>query len=385
MIERPEWVGRIEKAWKKVSVVWLTGVRRVGKTTLTRHWGGAHYLNCDLPRVRNQLADPELFLGQIPSGIVIFDEIHRTADPAEILKIAADEFPHLKVLATGSSTLTASRKFSDTLTGRKRSVHLLPVLASEMDRFGIPDLTYRLQRGGLPPALLSDEVDLEFYSEWLDSYFARDIQELFNVGKRGGFLRLCALVLRQSGGLAQITSFAKHTGLSRPTVMSYLDILEATHFARTLRPYHAGGRRELLAQPKIYAFDTGFVAHQRGWETLRPEDCGGLLEHLVLDELAASPTLREVHFWRDKQGREIDFVLPLSPGNVVAIECKWSERAFDTRNLDAFRANYPDGETILMTGGNEAGLLRRFGDKQIRVCGIRHFASLIDQIQADSP
>ena len=64
-----------------------------------------------------------------------------------------------------------------------------------------------------------------------------------------------------------------------------------------------------MAQPKAYGFDTGFVCHTRGWDSLRPEDCGILWEHLVLDTLVAAGHTR-IHYWRDKTDHEVDFVIP---------------------------------------------------------------------------
>ena len=368
MIHRPFWIRKIEQAWQKAPIAWLTGVRRVGKTTLARYWKDAIFFNCDLPRNRKLLEDPEAVFQQIEQNIVILDEIHQTENPSEILKIAADEFPNLRILATGSSTLSATKKFKDSLTGRKRVVHLCPVLATELKSFGISTLEGRLLRGGLPDCLLSAEPDPEFYSEWLDSFFARDVQELFQVDKRSEFLKLCQLLLRQSGELASQTSLSKHSGLSRPSVVKYLDLLETTHFIHTVRPYHDGGRRELLAQPKIYAFDTGFIAHFRGWQSLRPTDCGGLLEHLVLDLLRAHFPTQPIHFWRDKQQREIDFVLPQPDGTLVAIECKWSRSNFDNRNLDAFRRAYPKGKNLIVTAATGDALKTKVGTHSVQVC-----------------
>lgn len=374
MVERPFWIQRIEQAWRKAPIVWLTGVRRVGKTTLAKHWSDATFLNCDLPRNRELLADPEPFFRQLKPGIVILDEIHRNADPSEILKIAADEFPHLRILATGSSTLAATQKFKDSLTGRKRVVHLHPVLVDELSLFGETDLEKRLLHGGLPDRLLSDAPDPEFYSEWMDSYFARDVQELFPVGKRHAFLTLCELILRQSGQLLEITSLAKHCGLSRPTITSYLDVLEATHLLHLLRPYHGGGRREIIAQPKAYGFDTGFVSHFRSWETFHPDHGGLLLEHLALDLLRAHFPQQTIHFWRDKQQREIDFVLPEKNGASTVIECKWSRDSLNTRNLDAFRNLYPKGRNILVTGQAGDHFDRKIGNHTLSICGIADLA-----------
>lgn len=379
MIERPFWVKRIEGAWRRAPIVWLTGVRRVGKTTLSKHWPEAVFFNCDLPRNRHLLEDPEHLFGQIKGGVVIFDEIHQTENPSQILKIAADEFPHLRVLATGSSTLSATRKFRDSLTGRKRVVHLMPVLADELPLFGVDRLEDRLLRGGLPDALLAQTADAGFYSEWLDSYFARDVQELFSVGKRHAFLKLCELLLRQSGQLLEVTSLAKHSGLSRPTVMQYMEVLEVTHVIHRLRPYHGGGRREIVAQPKAYGFDTGFVCHFRGWDHLRPQDCGLLLEHMVLDLLRAHYPESEIYYWRDKQQREIDFVLSGKGGEVTAIECKWTARTLQPKNLDAFRALYPEGRNLIVVGQTGDGFSRKIGEHRVEVCSVQDLAGKLSR------
>jgi hypothetical protein len=86
-----------------------------------------------------------------------------------VLKIGAGGFPHLRILATGSSTLAASAKFRDTLTGRKRVVHLTPVTWGELPAFGAT-LSRRLFHGGLPDALLARAKRPSFYSEWMDSF-----------------------------------------------------------------------------------------------------------------------------------------------------------------------------------------------------------------------
>ena len=110
MINRVFWIERIESAWTEAPIVWLAGVRRVGKTTLARSLGEnrIHYVNCDLPTVAEMVADPELFFRNLNRPIVVFDEVHQLPDPSRLLKIGADMFPELKIVATGSSTLAAS-------------------------------------------------------------------------------------------------------------------------------------------------------------------------------------------------------------------------------------------------------------------------------------
>ena len=108
MIERPIWNERLAAAWKQTSIVWLAGPRRTGKTVLAQSLPDAEFLNCDLPSVAERLRDAESFFRSVKKRFVVFDEVHQLPDPSRLLKIGADEFPRLKILATGSSTLAAT-------------------------------------------------------------------------------------------------------------------------------------------------------------------------------------------------------------------------------------------------------------------------------------
>jgi hypothetical protein len=370
MIERPFWIERILAAWKKRPVVWLSGVRRTGKTTLARMIPGAVVLNCDLPSAVRRLEDPELFFGgQDREARIVLDEVHRLPDPSRTLKIAADAFPRLRVLATGSSTLAATKKFRDSLTGRKATVFLPPVLWTECgDAFEIRDLDRRLLRGGLPEALLGSERDETFYAEWMDGFYARDVQELFGVRDRTGFLNLLRLMLRRSGGLADTSALSRECDLSRPTVKAYIEAMTVAHALHPVPPFHGGGRRELLKRPKVYGFDTGFVSFARGWNDIRDEDRGILWEHLVLDVLLTATGGEGLHFWRDKSGREVDFVVKKGR-EVVAVECKVNPDRFDPSSLLAFRALVPKGRDYLVCPGVEKPYSRRAGGRTVRVAG----------------
>lgn len=363
-------MSRVEALWRERSIVWLSGVRRVGKTSLCKQMPSARYLNCDLPSVRRQLGDPEFFLAQQRDDVpVILDEVHRIEDPSLLLKIAADEFASLRILATGSSTLQATRKFRDSLTDRKRALPLLPVLWQECGAaFGVRDLDRRLMHGGLPELLLSDAPDAEFFEDWMDGFYARDIQELFGVRNRTGFLSLLALVCLRNGGQLDITDLAKQSGMSRPTVMSHLDAMEIAHAVVRVPPYFSGGHREIIRRPRIYAFDTGLVAHVSGWEQIRPSDSGTLWENLVLDELRYAFPKRSIHYWRDRQRHEIDFVLERMGGRVDAIEAKVSPDAFDVKALQVFRALHPVGRNYLVCPLVAEPYVLRRNDLEIQVC-----------------
>jgi len=370
MIQRNFWLSRIHGLWTKAPIVWLSGVRRVGKTTLSKSLADAEFINCDLPSSHLRLGDPEAFFRSISKPWLILDEVHQLPDPSRVLKIAADAFPHLKLVATGSSTLAATSKFRDSLAGRKRNLHLVPVRHDELEDFGVRDLSHRLFRGGLPPALLAQDYDAGFYSEWLDSYYARDVQELFRVEKRSGFLKLVESVLRLSGGQLEATTMANLCGLSRPTVVNYLEVLELTHAAIFVRPYFGGGPREIVRQPKVYGFDTGFVAFAKGWNELRSEDLGLLWEHLVLEKLISDPSEVSVMYWRNKAHHEVDFVLPRGRGVVDAIECKWDASRFEPTNLKAFRALHPEGKNIAVCSNVFESYTRQVAGMEVTFTGL---------------
>ena len=369
MVQRPFWLGRLEEAWKEAPIVWLSGVRRSGKTTLARSLGEERvfYVNCDLPVVEEMVRDPALFFRGCPKPIVVFDEIHQLRDPSRVLKIGADMFPRLRILATGSSTLAASKKFRDTLAGRKRQVHLVPVLWSELPAFGTT-LPRRLFHGGLPPALLAHDKSPSLYREWMDSFFARDIQRLFAFRDVNRFNALFEYLLRQSAGQLEVTRTAAALGISRPTVQTHLQALEITHAITLVRPFHGGGQKELLKMPKVYGFDTGFVSFARGWDPLRPEDLGILWEHVVLEHLQAHHPEVSIRYWRDKAGREVDFLLTRARDTVDAVECKWDAAAFDASSLQLFRSYYPRGANYLVTPQTEPPYMRRFGKLEVTVC-----------------
>ena len=359
MVKREFWRRSVEQAWRERPVLWLTGVRRVGKTTLVRELGDAAYYDCELPRVRRQIEeDPEGFLEQASAPRLIFDEVHRVDQPSELLKIAADHFPNLRVLATGSSTLSASHRFRDTLAGRKRQLHLLPVLYRELPAFGV-DLKTRMFHGGLPENLVSETFPEKDFVEWMDAFWARDIQELFRLEKRTAFMRLLELLLVQSGQLCELNSMTSACGASRQTLTNYLNVLEVTGAVTVLRPFSSNPRKEIVSMPKVYGFDTGFVCHTRGWRDLRHEDCGLLWEHLVLDELRVAFGQDALFYWRDKRKREIDFILARRGESPVAIECKWKIKSVRESHFPAFQALYPDARQIVVTSDGGEPFINR--------------------------
>jgi uncharacterized protein len=375
MIQRSFWLDRIETAWRRRSIVWLSGVRRVGKTVLTQSLPKVEYFDCELPRVRGTMQDPEAFLGSLKGKRVVLDEIHRLANPSELLKIAADHYPSVKVVATGSSTLSAATKFRDTLTGRKVEVGLAPMMTTDVQEFGQGDLQHRLRRGGLPPFYLADPLPERDFQEWMDSYWAKDIQELFRLERRASFLRFLELVMSQSGGMFEATKYAAPCEVSRTTIGNYLAVLETTRVAHVVRPFSSHRRTEVVSAPKVYAFDTGFVTYYKGWDHPRREDWGVLWEHYVLNELQSRLPDQAIRYWRDMRGHEVDFVIERRGKPPVAVECKWSEAGADgLPGLVAFRRAYPEGENILVAGDAQRPIDRRIGGMRVSVFRLEELA-----------
>jgi uncharacterized protein len=365
MWSRTYWQAELERLWKRRTVVWLPGVRRSGKTTLCRSLPDIEYFDCELPRQRRSMEDPEGFLAGLAGKRVVLDEVHRLRNPSQLLKIAADHYPTVRIIATGSSTLGATRKFRDSLTDRKAELWLTPVMSRDLRDFRDVDLPSRLYRGGLPPFLLTAEPSESEFQSWVDSYWAKDIQELFRLERRQSFLQFVELLLIASGGIFEATRYASACEVSRPTISNYLSILETTYVAHVVRPFSTRKSVEIVAAPKVYGFDTGFVCYFRGWQHPRPDDLGVLWEHYVLNEIHARLQTRRVNYWRDKHGHEVDFVYVRRGHPPIAIECKWSADGFEPAALRSFATHYPKAECLVVCQDVGASTTRHYGTLKI--------------------
>lgn len=377
MVKREFWLELIESLWSKKPVLWMSGVRRAGKTSLCQSIGDILVFDCELPSIRRTLSDPETFLAAHKGKRILLDEIHRLDNPSEILKLAADHFPGIRIIATGSSILGASAKFKDTLAGRKAELWLTPMLTTELAAFGNGSLEHRMLRGGLPPYFMEDAIPEREYQEWMDAYWAKDIQELFRLERRHSFQKFTELLLAQSGGMFEATAFARPCEVSRSTISNYLAVLEATFVAHVVRPFSKHKATEIVSAPKVYAFDTGFMAYQRGWKSVRPEDKGILWEHLVLNEMHGRWQRRDIQYWRDKGRREVDFVLAGRGRDPVAIECKWTAERFETEGISAFRKIHPKGRNFVVSSDVDEPYEKEMQGNRIRFVGLE---SLIREV-----
>lgn len=405
MFPREFWITKIQEAWRLRSIIWLVGVRRIGKTTLVKSLSEDHenakngilhqsllYYDCELKRNRDLIeSDVEKFWEKKENQIVILDEIHRLENPSEVLKIAADHYPKVKVIATGSSTLAASKKFKDTLSGRKIVIELRPLIEADLHAFANNNLKKstkinallekRFLYGGMPENYLSDELPEYAFEEWIDSYWSKDIQELYELRSKFAFQKFMELLFIQSGGIFEASKFATDCKVSSPTISNFLHLLEETFVIDVLRPYHKRKNSEIVSAPKVYTFDTGLTCYLKGWSSLRNEDLGMLWEHFVLNEFKAHlQNNADILYWRNKKKQEVDFIIKKKRSQtVIAIETKWQAKNFNPDNLQAFRELHPEGENFLIANDIQESYTKNYTNLKVKFISLKEFISQITQ------
>ena len=377
MVRRDFWLEKINAAWKNRSVIWLNGVRRAGKTYLCKSISNIEYFDFELYGARKQAENPELFLKGLKNKKVIFDEIHRLDNPSELLKIASDYFSDIKVIATGSSTLGASKKFKDTLTGRKVSIWLTPMTTRDLKDFNNQDYNHRFLFGGLPPNFLQKKLPEYEFEEWISEYWSKDIEELFKLERKSSFQKFIELLFVNSGGIFEATKYAKPCEVSRVTINNYLNILDQTFVVNIVRPFSTYKTNEIVKAPKVYAFDTGFVCYYRSWNSLRADDMGVLWEHFVLNEINAETQTKKIMYWRNKQGNEIDFILSSRGKDPIAIECKWKSDNFNSSNLEIFRRIYQKGLNYVVSHDIDRTYKKRYGNIEVTFVSLKNLITEI--------
>lgn len=369
----------LESAWEKYQVIWLSGVQKTGKTVLCKSIKGAEYFNCELPGTRRLISEPENFLTEHENGHIILDEIQRLREPSIFFKTALDRFPSVKILAIGSSAEVALPDFRDTFSERIKEIWLTPMMSSGLSDFDNDSLVHRLKAGGLPPFFLEDYPRENEFQQWMDSYWERDVRDNFRLDKRWSFQRFLEMIFEHSGEVFEASKYAKPCEISRPTVVSYLKIMESTFVASVIRPFSTKLPTEIVSAPKVYAFDTAFVCFFRGWQELHAGDLKILWEHLILNEIQSRMQQHDVFYWRDKHGHQVDFILSDYNRDPVAIECSWLADDAEIRDIRAFRRRYPTGKNwIIASDITEPHELSMKG-LEFQVMGLHNLASLLEE------
>jgi len=244
------------------------------------------------------------------------------------------------------------------------------MISNDLKYFKNNNLKHRLLFGGLPPFFLSKKLPDKYFQEWIDSYWAKDIQELFRLERRNSFQKFFELLMLQSGGIFEAKHFSSPCGVSHTTITNYLSVLDQTFVANILRPFNTRKKAEIIAAPKVYMFDTGFVCYYRGLHDLNSKELGIMWEHYVLNELQSYLQSRQIRYWRDKNGHEVDFIIERRGLPPVAIEAKWRVNDFDYESLKTFKHYYPDSEIYIVASDLSNIMIKKITGFQVKMCGL---------------
>ena len=348
-------------------VVTLTGPRQSGKTTLCRMaFGSLPYANLEAPDVRMRAqTDPRAFLAGFSRGGVI-DEFQRAPELASYIQAVVDDptFSGTFVL-TGSQNLAVRTSVSQSLAGRTALVSLLPFSFTEVSR-AWPDLdTDELIYRGFYPRIYDRNLNAaQALSDYVGTYVERDLRQLSVVHDLSLFQKFMGLCAGRVGRLLNLESLGNDTGVSQPTAREWLSLLEASYIAFRLPPFHANIGKRLVKTPKLYFYDVGLAAHLLGITDVsqipRHPLRGALFENMVIVEvmkyfLNRGPR-RELFFYRDSNGNEVDLLIP--GGNVIVpVEIKAAATIAKDffKGLQRIRDAVPTvGDPILVYGGDES-------------------------------
>ncbi len=360
----------------------LTGARQTGKTTLVRSLlPDYNYVSLDLPSVAEQAeSEPDRFFDRYPPPLIV-DEVQYAPGLFRFLKARIDADRH----AMGSYVLTGSQKFtlmkavSDSLAGRAAIVELEGLSAREL-RVERGFSTERfLSRGGFPELWRVPELPAgDFFSAYLASYLERDVRQILNVGSLRDFERFVRVLATRSAQQLDMTAAGRAVGVTTRTIASWVSVLEASNQIRLLEPWHGNLGKRVVKTPKIYFCDTGLLAWILGLgaEGLPSSPfLGPLWETAVYGELrreiAVSGLNRQLYYYRDNAGVEVDFLV-LGEGSRL-VECKWTAapRPEDARGLERLTRLARESGSPDLVDPRAAIVCRAEGGRELEVSGLR--------------
>jgi predicted AAA+ superfamily ATPase len=360
----------LQSALRVLPVAVLTGARQTGKTTLTRTLAPSRaYFTLDDVGVLDQAErNPDALLAARP---VILDEVQRAPQLLLAVKRAVDQRRRAgDFILTGSANLLLMEKVAESLAGRAIYLDLPPFCPAEwlerkdalapLDRLFAKDFDWRewpdepgdwpawLVRGGFPPALqIESEADRRlWFAAYVQTYLERDLRQLSAVSSLPDFQRVMVLAAQRSGKLLNQADLSRDAALSHPTTHRYLNLLETGCLVSRIRPLGTTPSAALVKAPKLLWTDCGLAAWLAGIkssaEVTQRMDAGFWLEQTLFQTLqtwrALEPQGRRLHFWRDRAGHEVDFILE-QDGRFVALEIKAGSQVSmsDASGIRAFR------------------------------------------------
>jgi len=304
-------------------------------------------------------------LSELVSGyeLVVIDEAQRIKDIGITLKLIADNAESVRVIATGSSSFELANKLNEPLTGRNRKFYLYPLSIKEItDTFGASTVNKKLDSYltfGMYPEIVNAEPRQEkalLIKELAGDYLFKDLFLFGDIRNSFAFEKLAKLLALRIGSEISYAELAKEVGVSRETIHNYVTLLEQAFIVFRLTPLYTNKTKEINKSHKIYFYDVGIRNALIGNTDpidIRP-DKGAIFENFFIaekiKERAYGLHTSDVHFWRDRQGSEIDFVeIENSSKQIFAYECKCKEIVAAPTS---FKKAYPDTEFKCITSKN---------------------------------
>ncbi len=383
-------------------VVALAGARQTGKTTLARVLAGdgAEYRSLDNEdQLISARDDPRSFVRH-DSRLLVIDEVQKAPGllPAIKMEVDRDQRPG-RYLLTGSAEIFSLPSVTESLAGRVRTIRLRSLTQGEIlgrpptflerafdqefreresgrgdagsrqDGLGRDDYLSLALAGGYPGTLgMGPSPErADWHRDYVAELLARDLREVANIRRKAALALLIGRVAAWSSKGLDMGKLERGLEVSRPTLETYINALETLYLVDRVEAWfdsdYARGRRPA----KLFMSDSGLMAGELGWTLPRvrasADASGKLLETFVHSQLAPladmGPLRHELTHYRDTsgKGREVDFLVADSDGNVLGIEVKSARRvsADDARHLCWFGANRAKGRRfiglVLHTGG----------------------------------
>lgn len=352
----------VEAHLSQKEITLIVGARQTGKTTLMKELQQnllqqgkkTVFFNLDFESDRPFFDSQALFVKKLElefgkeKGTVFIDEIQRKENAGLFLKGLYDMDLGYKYVVSGSGSLELKEKIHESLMGRKRMFEMTPVTFDEFVNFTTdyryenrlselfslePDtlnllLEEYLNFGGYPRVVLekkSDEKE-KIINEIYRSYLEKDITYLLKVEKTEAFNSLIKIMADQTGKLLNYSELAGTLGISAATVKHYLYLAEKTFTIQRVTPWFQNIRKEISKAPHVYFHDIGLRNYALGLfgNVNREQDRGFLFENLVWQIIREKLEFgsRSLHFWRSKDGAEVDFVV-VSGKEVLPVEVKY--------------------------------------------------------------
>ncbi|MGA9963676.1 MAG: ATP-binding protein [Terriglobales bacterium] len=318
--------GVLLDAARHFPAVVVTGPRRAGKTTLLRKlFPKARYILLEDPDVQARVrSDPRAFLEELRPPVV-FDEIQNTPELLDYVRTVIDVGPRCmgQWLFTGSQEAPLMRGISESMAGRAAILQLLPFSLAETEKVS-------LLHGGFPEVLARPGARSLWFSSYLQTYLERDVRTITNIRDLATFRRFLALVASRHGQILNKTDLAAPLGVTVPTIGDWLHILEVTGQIILVPPYFENFGKRLIKSPKLYLGDSGLACYLLGLtssaELERSPFLGAVFEGFIAAEILKSQTnqgkRRELYYFRDQQGLEVDFLIPRTNAKLWLVEAK---------------------------------------------------------------